>query len=480
MKKSLSFGIKYKMKTFFRNVVVNIYKRVCNSTILTIWMNWITEKSSWLKNTEVRLNIVLMQQYIDNGNIRGLENLHLKFLTESTTWIQLRYIASSYRLVGLHNLANELGLKSLSERTNLIKTQQTDALNIRLFSNHFTPIGHTAIIEIYIKAEILGIIPKKTNIILGDTEAFANPALVRYWEGYCAIISNNKIIDQLSTINDLVEEDLSTVFCKNGVTSDFLRFAMEVQLKWEKRDRPNLFTLTAEHLDMGYEYLRKQGMPSDAWFCGLHVREGSDKLRNVRNADINTYDLVIKTIADHGGWVVRMGETKWSKFTTTHPNVIDYAHSNVKLDALDVFILAEGRFFLGTGSGPAAVPSLFGKPVCYANWGPLLHRQWGNRDLLLPKQYWCTTEQRFLTAIERLSLKFGTTESSDALHNLDIKVIDNSPEELRDLVLEILNIIVPNSSQEQKKKAFKKLSFDKGVYPTNIAISFIEGYTNFI
>jgi hypothetical protein len=108
-------------------------------------------------------------------------------------------------------------------------------------------------------------------------------------------------------------------------------------------------------------------MPEGAWFVGLHVREGTDRMHDVRNSDISTYRLAVEEIAKRGGWVLRMGDRSMRPW----PNTIDYAHSAERKDWMDVFLWAEGRFFIGTGSRPQLIPQTFGKPVAIANWGPL-------------------------------------------------------------------------------------------------------------
>jgi len=48
------------------------------------------------------------------------------------------------------------------------------------FSSSFYNIGPLGTLDKYVKAEILGIIPRCTNVILGSPEKFSNPAYLRY------------------------------------------------------------------------------------------------------------------------------------------------------------------------------------------------------------------------------------------------------------------------------------------------------------
>src|SRR5262249_1892239 len=148
----------------------------------------------------------------------------------------------------------------------------------------------------------------------------------------------------------------------------FAAFGRQVQLKWEAEQRGPLLKLTPEHCARGYDRLRELGVPESAMFADLHVREAADTIPNVRNAVINSYRPAVGEVANRGGWLLRMGDSKMRPLPAW-PNTVDYARSGRREDWMDVFIWAEGRFFIGTGSGPQIIPTTFGKPVAIANFG---------------------------------------------------------------------------------------------------------------
>src|SRR5262249_52467407 len=152
---------------------------------------------------------------------------------------------------------------------------------------------------------------------------------------------------------------------------------------------------------------------------------------------------------------------------------IDYAHSHKREDWMDVFLWAEGRFFIGTGSGPQMIPPTFGKPVAIANYGPIPTIVAGKDDILLPKQYWRAKDNRFLTLAERMSPEYGFRESIEAFATLGVRVIDNTPEELRDLVIEMMDRLEEKHRATEQERAlqesFANLAAVFRVYPVNIA-----------
>jgi putative glycosyltransferase (TIGR04372 family) len=135
---------------------------------------------------------------------------------------------------------------------------------------------------------------------------------------------------------------------------------------------------------------------------------------------------------------------------------------------------------IGTGSGPGAVPMCFNKPVAYTNWGPMRQRHWFKSDIYLPKQYKLITEGRFLTLEERMSDHYGYQESISALRMLGVEVIDNSPEEIKELIIEMIEntngIQIYSPNQKEKNQYFQAVSLKNCVYPSNISKAFIDRY----
>jgi hypothetical protein len=194
-------------------------------------------------------------------------------------------------------------------------------------------------------------------------------AYLRCWEKYFSWVTDPRTISLLAPLSYLLEEDVIMVRIGES-TRSFVAFGAEVQSRWEADGRGPLLELSAEHRERGYRLLRELGVPEGAWFVGLHVREGTDRMRDVRNSDIATYRLAIEEIAKRGGWVLRMGDHNMRPLPSW-PHMIDYAHSAKREDWMDVFLWAEGRFFIATGSGPQMIPTTFGKPVAIANYGPI-------------------------------------------------------------------------------------------------------------
>ena len=395
--------------------------------------------------------------------------------------IKLPLVAMFYDVCGKPDRRNIcLALLEQAE-SNIPGRTEVNKLGCKIFGSTFAPIGHSALIEIYVKAKILKLIDTTKLVICLEKQQFSNYALIEYWnQQHCELITDRDTVSQLRALLAPCEEKLVCVQMADRRMLPFEHFAFEVQSKWEAENAGALLGLSSDHRERGSLYLQSLGMPKDAWFCGLHVRDTEDTLSDIRNANVETYDLAIFEIEKRGGWVIRIGDSRMPPLKgNKYKNVIDYAHRPDRQDWLDIFIAAGSRFFIGTGSGPSAIPISFGVPVLYTNWGPLLNRQWGNQDLLVPKQYWSVRLQRYLNMYERMEPSIGRIQSKAALLCEEIEVHDNNPEILKAAVIEMMCGINRSVAGCSEQMAFRELCIMNKVYPTRLAAAFVDQYPHF-
>lgn len=288
-------------------------------------------------------------------------------------------LSTIFMLQGLSKKGMELKLLAKKLKENEIIDKGLQNLKYRIFtSNLFRPIGHLGLIDIFIKGEKVGLLEKKVNIIMGSSQDYSCPSLLEYWR---RVFENAG--SQGDKLPELVERNLS-LFEANFEIFDNLEggiykleeFGSKVQQLWELRERHGLLNLSDSDFKYGQERLQRMGVPKNAWFCGLHVRETSGALRDVRNADVSTYSKFCEEVSLRGGWVLRMGDASMNP-VKLGGNFIDYVHSGFMNERMNLFLWASGLFFTGTGSGPANIPTCFGKPVLMTNIGPLMSRLWG-------------------------------------------------------------------------------------------------------
>ncbi|OIO06321.1 MAG: hypothetical protein AUJ52_12485 [Elusimicrobia bacterium CG1_02_63_36] len=225
-------------------------------------------------------------------------------------------------------------------------------------------------------------------------------------------------------------------------------------LDWERQLNAPLPVSLPESDEARATSLRRElGLPDDAWFACLHVREGgfhNDHASSAcRNADILNYIPAIKTITARGGWVIRMGDSTMKPLPRLK-RVIDYPHTSLKSDLLDMHLLRECRFFFGLPSGIMDAALLFQKPMLLANmhiWTFAYPPREG--DLGLIKHVYSKSRNRFLSLQELLE------EPWEAQYFLrlgaDYEMYENSPEEILAMVEEFLQSPRSDVSEGQRR-----------------------------
>ena len=125
-----------------------------------------------------------------------------------------------------------------------------------------------------------------------------------------------------------------------------------------------ILTLDSDYEERASLSLKKLGVPIGSWFVTLHIRNaGKPGLR--RNQPIRSYIPSIEFITSQGGRVIRIGDSTMESFPEIN-GLIDLSRSP-KNYWLHSFVLANGKFHLGTPSGPDRIPSLFGVPTLITN-----------------------------------------------------------------------------------------------------------------
>ncbi|MEG4272821.1 MULTISPECIES: TIGR04372 family glycosyltransferase [unclassified Microcoleus] len=350
-------------------------------------------------------------------------------------------------------------------------------------------IGHLALnIDIYIKMGILGWRPKYHTILLAPPEQVINPCLLNYWRRYLHIITDASLIKRLLPLAKTMrclEYTLYHIKQPSGEMVDLGYAFSTVQKQWQTEGNPPLLTLSPSDYERGWNCLQDLGVPKNAWFVCLHVREDGFRREGTisyRSADINTYLLAIESIVARGGWVIRMGDPSMKPLPSSS-QVIDYAHTTVKSDWMDVFLCASCRFYLGTNSGLNCMPSLFGTPSVLTNMWPISARSvQSQQDIFIPKLAWSQVEGRYLTFEEALAPRFFFNDNSKLLYSWGIKVVDNTPEEINDLVLEMLDQLEGKchytEEEEVLQQQFNSLPTPYGpsAFNSRIGRSFLHNY----
>jgi putative glycosyltransferase (TIGR04372 family) len=247
------------------------------------------------------------------------------------------------------------------------------------------------------------------------------------------------LAEQFAMVDDFWEFEFP-----DGEIWGYTHAANKIQKEWESQKRSPLLSVTDGEQKFIRRALSLLGLPEGVWYVCLHVREpGFHKGWNtlypsMRDANIDDYLPAIDLIVKNGGWVIRMGDPSMKPLEPI-PGVIDYAHSTLKTPRADILIPLNCRFFLGTNSGYATIPAIYGIRCIFSNWLPIGLPLWPSQDLMLPKLFWDERYMRFLTFEEIFSSGLAFIQNWADLPK-GITLHDNTPEELVALVEEALGI----------------------------------------
>lgn len=228
-----------------------------------------------------------------------------------------------------------------------------------------------------------------------------------------------------------------------------------------------LLRFTDQERQRGLEELEAMGVPPNAPFVCLHVRD-SGYLKQInpdldvsyhdfRDADVDTYAQAALALARRGVHVIRLGAVVNKPFLVDSPFVIDYA-THHRSDFMDIWLSAHCLFFIGTGSGVDGVASIFKRPVLFTNQIPLTYvSSWSHSDLILPKKMYSTSLRRFLSLCEIVRSGVGEYLYAEKFAADSIEVVNNTAEEIEQAVLEMLARVQgtweddPGDAQRQKR-----------------------------
>lgn len=326
-------------------------------------------------------------------------------------------------------------------------------------------IGHLCVeADCFLKERILaGTLPGRIFLARPAT-GFANDAIVTYLKTYITIF-DSRFLQECFKLAGLRSPRIT----KTHPYASAIRktcAAHGLYARWG--DRPPLFRLTPRDRRFGEAQLRRMGVPAGAWFVCLHARAPGYSPRDesdhsYRNVDIEDYSLAIDAIVARGGWCIRLGDPSMPPMRP-RPNVIDYALSPFQSARMDVFLGATCRFLLGCASGPCLIATLFGRPCVAVNLAPLSTAySFGVEDIAIPQRVQLA-DGRIPSFQEVMTSSIANLRVTSEFEARGVTLIRNTPEEIRDVVLEMLERLdgraVYDAADDARQDAFRALFTD--------------------
>jgi len=230
----------------------------------------------------------------------------------------------------------------------------------------------------------------------------------------------------------------------------------EIKIGLIDRDIHNIIHKYKSHISFtneeelkGKKSLNEFGIPENAKIVCLIVRDSAyldryndSTLRNYnyhnyRDGDIDKYVLAAEELAKRGYYVFRMGVKVHKPLKTSNPKIIDYANSKMRSDFMDIYLGAKCIFCVSTSCGFDSVPYVFRKPIVRIDV-PFAYMHTENvKDLLLTKHHFNKKNNKKLTVSEIFSSNTALSLYTEEYEKNSIILEENSPEEIKDIVVEM-------------------------------------------
>jgi putative glycosyltransferase (TIGR04372 family) len=149
-----------------------------------------------------------------------------------------------------------------------------------------------------------------------------------------------------------------------------------------------------------------------------------------------------------------MGREVHNELTSSNKKVIDYVTSEYKCDLLDVYLGFGCAFFLSTGSGVEDFAGVARRPRCYVNAVPFGRlRIEEQKSIHITKLHKDALSGKVLTQSELVERGAHNFFKSQQYEESQICLQENSPEEIRDVAIEMHSLV---SGRHEQSPADKK------------------------
>ena len=340
---------------------------------------------------------------------------------------------------------------------------------VRWISLWSSRIGHFAKeTELYCCAEDLKInFPKQKyiNIFFLSSKYICNKQLLKMWNRRLIILPSFLMLP-LYRVNNFISKYFPQFKDHNikPLTNNMMR------------DVFNILEKTNPHLDFneeenffGKETIKKFGLSENDKFVCLIVRDkgylsktSPDRdwsYHDYRNSNIDSFLLCAEELTKRGYYIFRMGTHTEKKFISKNKMIIDYANSKLRSDFMDIYLGANCEFCISTATGFDKIPIVFRKPIAYTGVVPIGTFETHNKQtLLIFKEHFSETLKKKTSIKEIFNLTLGAAYSLKEYKNQNILLIENTAEQIKDLVIEmderLNNRWIDNEKVKKLQKSF--------------------------
>lgn len=335
-------------------------------------------------------------------------------------------VSAELYLTGLYSMHRELNRNTYSVLDELNAEKNPSHIDAIDDAPWIYAIGHYAYLDLYLKGKALGMIdPKPTELF--DSGRICNLPMLSCFGPFPRTTQPNRFPGknlQAFRVKSAVGNDTPEY-------DDVVSCAYKINHSWLKSRRGPLARMPDSLVAECRRKLAAVLPKTNGKFVTLHVREGgfrADHHSDGRSAAMPAYIPSIKYLADQGFTVFRLGDPTMTRLPKID-GLIDYAHSELKSDAMDIYLAAHTELHVGTVSGMSWIPGVFARPMLCTNTFPIGSIPTFFPCLFLPKVYRRKSGE-IVPISELLEGPAITVHSPDTLRRLGYSFEDNSADEI--------------------------------------------------
>lgn len=307
-------------------------------------------------------------------------------------------------------------------------------------NTYLTAIGHIALFGVLIMGKKSGFLAKsKTSIV--SNKKLANNTLL-------AEILIRKAKEQDIEILEITEQTLMEPNMEivhksiEGTKFEYVIARREYGNLFRQYNQShtasflNIADLTPGTIETAKEILSDHGILDTNNLIGIHCRENQPISRANRNSNFTKLIEPIDFMIKNGMSVVRLGDSKSSNEINFKTNFVDLTTLRLQqheYEAVNLYVWAKSRLFLGNLSGGTFPPLLFGVPIVWFDLFPFRHFiPPGINDKILPKKVYSIAEKRLLSLSELFSTEYINTQTENpiALFRRGFELVDTTGSEI--------------------------------------------------
>lgn len=432
VKEQINFTVKFKIFEHFR-------KLLTSNELLSEFNCLLFKGNETLVNnknlvTIVKLSIDLNKTSLIHRELKKqiLENAFSVF----DIWSTAIKAADVFHQEGLFHEAEQL-LLNAKEACDLADKRLPGIYNE---NTYLTAIGHIALFGVLIMGKKSGFLAKSKTSVVSNKKLAKNSLLAEI------LIRKAKEQDiEILEITELALMEPNMEVVHKSTESTKFEYVIarreygNLFRQYNQSDTTsflNITDLTPSTIGTAEEILSDHGISDTNNLIGIHCRENQPISRANRNSNfaklIEPIDFMIK----NGMSVVRLGDSKSSNEINFKTNFVDLTTLRLQqyeYEAVNLYVWAKSRLFLGNLSGGTFPPLLFGVPIVWFDLFPFRHFiPPGVNDKILPKKVYSVAEKKLLSLSELFSTEYINTQTENpiTLFRRGFELVDTTSSEI--------------------------------------------------